>query len=857
MAKGTTGKAFKQEIKQALPEQQEILREIGKQKAEVEKIKQTYDKLNQSLQNATAHSSAHYKVQQKINDLLKEYGDKNDTATKKVSNLLENLESISYEYNEQKKKIKSLKSEMTDYIDKWGELEGLQVSITNQYGRQSVQAKSLDAVVEKTKAQYNGITSILNSNAEIQGHQKEVILQALDTYKNFPVVLNGLEKQLKRNEITAEGFQDSIIRTEQGFQDLINQMDEMIPGVKEIKSLLEELPGIMQKNAAAAAAMKKQFEGIDALGEIGGFALGGIAGGSGIVSNTAQASKDLISGTDLKTLTLVGLGIAIAEFNAQLNGTSLAAANAINAIDMAVLDNALVQRQILIELANELPTKKAMIEFKYQLEGLTNEFEKSSKTALFGAALGEMPYATDQMQLAGIGAESVVSAMNDLSKTANMGIFPQLAANAAVFAKKMGISTSELGTQIGLYRQLNKVGGAQAMTGVQASISTGNINPTTFTSDMADASKLAMFYNIKSYEALTKQVKAVRMMGSSFAEIAEDGKNMVLNYKDSIKSEMQLSAMLGERVDLSEVRALIAANDIEGAQRAFNATGLADKARAQGIFSTDMLQKAVGSAIQMGALAPKYQSGQSVNTPSNAAFLDTFKNAEATFNIKSAILQVKQMGEMSEFDLNKLILEKTDVGAQGIEAAKITQDAINFGRTVVAKGSELVNTMFLSKTTGIQNNPFGTPTDNVKNANPKVTNSGTDTIKPYTGPDVLGDLYGPQKTNSPTIQSGKGIDYVAKAQMQGQRVITDNLPAQTKVMQNTDLKLKELNTKSETSIQLLKSLRDLTAIMMDPDRAKNFNVQLNMDGKQIHNVLIRNTENLKGTTKGGVTFATK
>jgi hypothetical protein len=72
-----------------------------------------------------------------------------------------------------------------------------------------------------------------------------------------------------------------------------------------------------------------------------------------------------------------------------------------------------------------------------------------------------------------------------------------------------------------------------------------------------------------------------------------------------------------------------------------------------------------------------------------------------------------------------------------------------------------------------------------------------------------------------------------------------------------DAKLKELNSKNETSIQLLKSLRDLTAIMMDPDRAKDFNVQLNMDGKQIHNVLIRNTENLKGTTKGGVTFATK
>lgn len=809
MAKGTTGKDFKQDIKQALPEQQEILRDLGKQKAEVEKIKQSYDKLNDSLRNTTANSSAHYKVQQKLNDLLRQYdGD--------VKNLLDNLQDVNGAFEEQKKRVKSLKSELTDYVDSWGELEGLQSSITNEYGRQSVQAKSLEAIVDKTKAQYNGITSILNSNTEIQGHQRDVIIEALDTYKNFPVVLNGLEKQLKRGQIGAEAFQENIIRTEQGFQDLLNQMDEMIPGVKEIKDLLEELPGIMKKNAAAAASMKKQFENIDAAGEVAGFFGGGLAGGSGLISNTAQASKDLISGTDVKTLTLIGVGIAIAELNAQLNGTSLAAAAAINAIDMAKLDNALLQRTIQIDLANELSTKKSMIEFKYQLEGLANEFEKTSKTSLFGAALGEMPYATDQMQLAGIGAESVVSAMNDLSKTANIGIFPKLAANAAVFAKKMGIGTSELGTQIGLYRQLNRVGGAQAMTGVQTSISSGVIDPTTFSSDMADASKLAMIYNIKSYQALSKQVKALRMMGVSFAEIAEDGKNMVLNYKDSIKSEMQLSAMLGENVDLSEVRALIFANDIEGAQRAFNATGLAEKARAQGLFATDMLQKAVGSSIQMGGLAAKYQPGQKINAPSNAAFLDTLKDSNATFNIKSAILQIKQMGEMGEFDLAKLILEKTDTVAQGIEAQKITQDAINFTRTQFAKGSELVNTMFLSKITGIQNNPFGNTTDNVKNVNPiKTIQKG------------------------PITPSNRGVDYInrvpdkqqelidlGKEAQKNQQKITTNANSQTTSLQTID-------SQSALQTQLLQNIQALTAATSRFSELKFGDMKLLLDGKEV------------------------
>jgi len=840
MAKGTTGKAFKQEARQALPEQQEILRDLGKQKAEVEKIKQTYDKLNQSLKTSQGNYNAIYTINKKIADLLIQYdGD--------VENLLDNLQDVNGAFDDQKKKIKALKSELTDYVDNFGELEGLQASITNEYGRQSVQAKSLEAIVDKTKAQYNGITSILNGNADIQGHQRDVILQALDTYKNFPVVLNGLEKQLKRNEITSEGFQDSIIRTEQGFQDLINQMDEMIPGVKEIKTLLESLPGIMQKNAIAAAAMKKQFEGIDAAGEVAGFFGGGVAGGSGLITNGAQMTKDLISGTDLKTLTLVGLGIGAAELVAQLNGTQLALAKADNAIESALLETALKIQEAKIQKANFLPDEKELIKFNYQLQNLTAEFDKTSKTSLFGAALGEMPYATDQMQLAGIGAESVVSAMNDLSKTANMGIFPQLAANAAVFAKKMGISTSELGTQIGLYRQLNKVGSGQAMARVQASISTGAIDPTTFSSDMADASKMAMFYNIKSYEALTKQVKAVRMMGSSFAEIAEDGKNMVLNYKDSIKSEMQLSAMLGERVDLSEVRALIAANDIEGAQRAFNATGLADKARGN-IFTADLLQKTVGSAIQMAGLAAKYQPGQKVNAPSNAEFLEANKQAQQALNIKSAYIAIDEAIDMSIFGLKEQEKILGDREYNRLTAKQIQQDAQNFLKLQAAKGLELFDGYM-----GVGNAPNGQLRMNAYDKLDKVND--TPTINPNLskyGYDPTG-----KTTPTPTIKNnsivpstGKGIDYLSRMPNKQQEVIN--------MAKTQDAKLKELNSKSETSIQLLKSLRDLTAIMMDPERAKDFNVQLNMDGKQIHNVLIRSTEKLEGTQRGGgVSFATK
>jgi hypothetical protein len=67
---------------------------------------------------------------------------------------------------------------------------------------------------------------------------------------------------------------------------------------------------------------------------------------------------------------------------------------------------------------------------------------------------------------------------------------------------------------------------------------------------------------------------------------------MVLNYKDSIKAEMSLSAMLGRRVDLSQVRALFAAGKTEEAVRALKAQGL-DPSK-MNVFQQEQLKNATG-----------------------------------------------------------------------------------------------------------------------------------------------------------------------------------------------------------------------------------------------------------------------
>jgi hypothetical protein len=91
--------------------------------------------------------------------------------------------------------------------------------------------------------------------------------------------------------------------------------------------------------------------------------------------------------------------------------------------------------------------------------------------------------------------------------------------------------------------------------------------------EIAEASKDALSYQIKSGPALAKQVAYAKSLGVNFGDIAKAGKSMVMNYKDSIKNEMQLSAMLGKNVDLSEVRAKFASGDTEGAMKSLQAQG--------------------------------------------------------------------------------------------------------------------------------------------------------------------------------------------------------------------------------------------------------------------------------------------
>jgi hypothetical protein len=164
--------------------------------------------------------------------------------------------------------------------------------------------------------------------------------------------------------------------------------------------------------------------------------------------------------------------------------------------------------------------------------------------------------------------------------------------------------------------------------------------------EIAEASKDALSYQIKSGPALAKQVAYAQSIGVSFSDVAKAGKSMVLNYKDSIKNEMQLSAMLGKSVDLSEVRSKFASGDNKGALAALKAQGLnpAD----MNMFQQEQLSQALGGMDLNTLQKIATNDGTNVGGLSegnakkgNQNFLSKTQSAEATLSSQQASISAK------------------------------------------------------------------------------------------------------------------------------------------------------------------------------------------------------------------------
>jgi len=612
----------------------------------------------------TSNTKEALKAQLKV--LIDEHGTYKDlvASLKEYESLLKKIE------KQQQQKVKSLEKEkdLQEDIEKssknqltnFDELNELQRSITGEYKRQYIDAGAIEKKIDSTKALVGGINTFLEKNTNIQGRQKELIEEAADQYKNMPISVANLRKQLKNGSINQKEYNKALYEMADTFEETLSKLDTED---EKLKDILETLQKMKEETNAWNNAMVKT-------GEAGEFffdkTFGSMPGGIGEFANSMkEARKELKQTGDLSDLTVAGAGYlaARAKFYAgnaagliQPTGSEpVAKSNDSNVLmqlssQLKYLDATADKYNTLASASekfymNSAGLTKLFAEFDFQTQSQlsANEFEKTSKTAFFGNSLGSAKYAADQVQMAGISADMIASTMAEMSSGANSSM-QGLSEDVAVFSKKTGIASSQVASLTRLFRMLNKTGGTEAFNTLQKSLS-GTLgkgfNIADIANEMANSSEIALFYNVKSSEELIKQITSVKQLGGEYSKIADAGKSMVLNYRDTIRKSMQLSTMLGENIDLSEVMALFASDRPDEAFKVLKQSGILEKVQN----SSMQARETFNSLFPMMQLAgPKYELGPKQSLKSNQEFLKANQEALKQFEIKNAIINVERGG---------------------------------------------------------------------------------------------------------------------------------------------------------------------------------------------------------------------
>jgi hypothetical protein len=560
----------------------------------------------------------------------------------------------------QKDNAKIIKEALSDYED----MDDAMVSFGNQLKKNTKFVEKQQDVFDTIKVATSSIAMELAAGGTSTKKTQAQVIAMTNSYKAMHVSIADINKEYALGRISNAERITQIKEQSQSFQDVAAKIDMTSVSsqdlTKQINAMVNEghsFTEAMEKSEMATEKLNHIFEsfsGIPALGEI----------------NTLL--KTNIRDTIAFKAAVFALGAALGVAAMEYFGAPMKAAiqadkerhqNEIDTIaDVAKLrkDAEFIPAQIgqerveaELEATNQINNlmheaayagQKAAIQFSASMQSGAAQFERAAKTALFGNKLGSVGYGAAQLQLAGIGADKIASAMEAASAATGKMPTAKAAADMAVMAERTGQSVDDISTINEAFMRMDGMSADVAMNmqegmrnmADQAGIGLGNLMK-----EVAESSKEALGYQIKSGPALAKAVAYTQSMGLNFGDVAKAGKNMVMNYKDSIKAEMQLSSLLGEQVDLSEVRAKFAAGDQAGALESLKAQGL-DPAEMD-MFQQQALQDSLGGMDLSSISKIASNTGKSGGnlTAGNAAggnkdFLSRTQQAEASLNAKEA-----------------------------------------------------------------------------------------------------------------------------------------------------------------------------------------------------------------------------
>jgi hypothetical protein len=558
-----------------------------------------------------------------------------------------------YEIENKRKKL------IKESIEDASEMNDALRSMGNQIGKNNKTYEVFNASTDFTKTTLQSIGKVVNKLGDDQKNLAKQAINAADGYKNTKTSIIEAEKSLRKNKITQSEYNELVKGAYENFDTLISKIDDSSKEGQVLKRTLEGAKREMESFNKAAEKSEKMITGLNTgLDQISSSGVPAVSELSNVIKSASQGGKGL-------SLSIFALGAALGAlaYNYGLVGNQIADTAKFDK-NIAQIKGDITDFNLKLEAGafggRNFVVEKAMTQFSASMRQAAASFQAASKTALFGNAIGGVGYGAAQLQMAGIGADKVAAGMTAAADATGRMPTAKMGADMAIMASRTGQSEESIASINEAFMRmdgLTESGALNMQEGLRAMASQANINLGGLMTEMAESSKEMLGYQIKSGSALAKQVTFARSMGVSFSDIAKAGQGMVLNYKDSIKSEMQLSAMLGKNVDLSEVRAKFASGDTEGALKALQAQGL-DPAKMD-MFQQQQLQQATGMDLNTlsklsnntGRSGGELQAGNA--TAGNKSFLNRTVSAQATLEATNAMISSDTAIQMNKLNTDQ------------------------------------------------------------------------------------------------------------------------------------------------------------------------------------------------------------
>lgn len=551
-------------------------------------------------------------------------------------------------------------------------------------GKNNKLFETMNSLTDSMSTSLDSISQQMTKLGPEAGKFKKETYKTAEAYKNLGNVIAVNTKKLKKQQTTTSQYNQSVLDSYDDLEEAIDRLDGQMEGLtgtslkaaEAIKRTLEGQKSTLESFAKAAERSEKAMQAT-------GFAFEqASAAGIPAANELGNIVKTMQEGGKGLTLSFAALGAVLGKMAYDLGfiGDKI---GTIAKYDILIGDLTtkidIFNDKLRLGLAGggggkNFVAARAINDFNNQIANMAMEFQAASKTALFGKSLGGVGYGAAQLQMAGISAETIASAMKDASSAMGSNVNGKFGADMAILAARTGQTSEGIASINDTFMRLGGVSKETAINmqeGLRTMADQANINLGSLMEDVAEASKDALSYQLKSPAALAKAATFAQTLGTKFTDIANAGKSMVLNYKDSIKAEMSLSAMLGKRVDLSQVRALFAAGKTEDAIKALKAQGL-DPSK-MNMFQQEALKNATGgmdlNTLQKIATRTGRSGGELGKgdvTGENQVFLSTKSSAESAKAVGSAVkaamteIQNKELENQYNKAKNKALINNTD-----------------------------------------------------------------------------------------------------------------------------------------------------------------------------------------------------